>query len=96
MSDSEEPQGGAELSADFGSIVQAFGLQALLACGKIVNPLTNQADKDLNLARYHIGILEVLRDKTKGNLDEGETHLLEQVLHEVRLAFLESGGVMGE
>jgi len=44
---------------------------------------------DLELARHSIDILGLLRDKTKGNLDDDESKLLETVLYEARMKFLE-------
>jgi hypothetical protein len=44
---------------------------------------------DLDIARHSIDILGLLRDKTKGNLDDEESKLLETVLYEARMKFLE-------
>lgn len=44
---------------------------------------------DLDLARHSIDVLGLLRDKTKGNLDDEESRLLETVLYETRMKFME-------
>jgi hypothetical protein len=44
---------------------------------------------DLDIARHSIDILGLLRDKTKGNLDDEESKLLETVLYEARMKYLE-------
>jgi len=44
---------------------------------------------DLEIARHSIDILGLLRDKTKGNLDDEESKLLETVLYEARMKYLE-------
>ena len=46
-------------------------------------------ETDLPLARHSIDLLSLLRDKTKGNLDDEESKLLETVLYEARMKYLE-------
>ncbi len=47
-----------------------------------------QRDQILDEARHIIDLLQVLEEKTKGNLTEEESKLLTQALHEMRLAFV--------
>jgi len=47
------------------------------------------AAMDLELARHSIDVLGLLRDKTKGNLDDEESRLLETVLYETRMKYME-------
>jgi hypothetical protein len=49
-----------------------------------------EAELDLPLAKHTIDVLGVLHDKTKGNLDEEETRLIEAVLYETRMRYLEA------
>ena len=44
--------------------------------------------KNLPLARQTIDTLEMLEEKTRGNLDEQEAKLLESVLYELRMDFV--------
>lgn len=48
------------------------------------------AEIDLDLAKQSIDLLGVLFEKTKGNLDEEEARLLETVLYETRMKYLDS------
>lgn len=48
------------------------------------------AELDLELAKQSIDLLGVLHEKTKGNLDEEEARLLETVLYETRMKYLDS------
>lgn len=50
------------------------------------------ADAELNLpvAKHTIDVLGVLYDKTRGNLDEEEHKLLEAVLYEARMKYLDA------
>lgn len=48
-----------------------------------------EAEIDLPLAKHTIDLLGVLHDKSKGNLDEEESRLIEAVLYETRMKYLE-------
>jgi len=82
--------GGAPMRPDFSQIVSAFGLQALMACGKIMNPVTKKFEVELAMADYHIGILDVLKDKTAGNLNDTEKRHLEDMLYQARMAYVDA------
>lgn len=75
---------------DLSQIISVFGMQALMACGKIMNPVTRKFETDLLLANYHIGVLEVLDAKTAGNLTQEEQQVLEDTLHQARMAYLDA------
>ncbi len=47
---------------------------------------------DLLLARQNIDLLELMHEKTRGNLNPEESKLLEQLLFEVRIKFVEAQG----
>ena len=49
------------------------------------------APPDRGAARHTIDTLEMLRDKTEGNLDEEETKLLDGLLYELRMRYVEAG-----
>jgi hypothetical protein len=53
-----------------------------------LRPITNKKEINLQLARQTISIIEMLKEKTKGNLTEEEENLLDSVLYDVRLKFL--------
>lgn len=74
---------------DLSQIVQAFGLQALMACGKVMNPLTRKFETDRRLAQYHISVLQILKEKTQGNLTDSESNLLDDALHQARMAYID-------
>ncbi|MBI1374118.1 MAG: DUF1844 domain-containing protein [Phycisphaera sp.] len=75
--------------ADFKTLVSTLVSQALLAMGAIPDPMTGQRIISLELASHHINMLDVLEQKTQGNLDEDESSLLKQALHELRTNFVE-------
>jgi hypothetical protein len=75
--------------AEFRTLVAMLSTRAMLSLGVIPTPEDEQPDIQLPLARHFIDLLGVLEDKTRGNLSEAEKKMLEQTLHELRMAFLE-------
>lgn len=51
-----------------------------------------QSAENLDMARLHIDLLDVLRTKTAGNLDVGESRLLEDLLYRCRLRYVQKRG----
>jgi hypothetical protein len=73
------------------SLVALLGIlsnQAMVALGLIRNPATGKAEKELPIARYFIDLIDVLEQKTKGNLDPDEGAALDETLHTLRMAFV--------
>jgi hypothetical protein len=73
----------------FTQIVLMFHTAAMQQMGKIKNPLTDRVERDLEAAKNSIDILEMLREKTRGNLSQDEGRLLSQVLQELRLNYVD-------
>jgi hypothetical protein len=76
--------------ASFFRIVETFGMGALISTGVIQNPVEKGAKPDFEMAKYQIGLLEILEDRTRGNLKEDEAKFLEEWLHQVRLAYVQA------
>jgi hypothetical protein len=74
----------------FSLLVATFGSQALIALGKSPNPLDGKTTIQLDLAKHAIDMLAIVEEKTKGNLTVDEAALLEGVLHQLRLEFVEA------
>jgi hypothetical protein len=72
----------------FDAIVQSIFMTTLLQLGATA-PEGQQPRIDLMGARQSIDMLGILADKTRGNLSDKETHLLDNALFEVRMGFLE-------
>jgi hypothetical protein len=75
--------------ASFEMLVTTLATEVLVALGQIPHPGTGKAELHVEQARYLIDTLDMLRQKTKGNLDPNETQLLESVVHQLRLVFVE-------
>lgn len=73
----------------FHTLVVSFSTQALAHLGEMPHPITGEVRLDLPQAQQMIDILELLQEKTRGNLDAGEAALLEDVLYTLRMKFVE-------
>jgi hypothetical protein len=75
---------------DFATFIMSLSTSAFVHLGLVEDPVTRQKDKDLELARQDIDLLEMIGEKTKGNLSAQEAEMMEQVLYELRLRFVEA------
>jgi hypothetical protein len=74
--------------ASFEMLVTTFASEAMVALGQVPNPFTNEHTLSWDQARSAIDMLQVLQDKTKGNLSTEEAAMIETLLHQLRLAFV--------
>ena len=70
-------------------LATSFSMQALAALGLLPDPLTGKVEVRLNRARHLIDTINLLYEKTSGNLTPDEKRAMEQMLHELRLAFVQ-------
>jgi hypothetical protein len=56
--------------------------------GKTMNPFTEKIERDLMQARLSIDMLEMLQERTSGNLTGEESRFLSHVLTELRLNYV--------
>ena len=75
--------------ASISGLVEELSWRALLCLGQVADPRTGEGFVDLPSARYVVELLEVLEKKTKGNLDKEEEHYLGDVVHNLRIAYVE-------
>lgn len=76
---------------DFKFFITTLTLQASIALGHMANPVTEKVQEDLIQAKFLIDTLGMLQEKTKNNLAKDETELLENLLYELRTAYLAKG-----
>jgi hypothetical protein len=75
---------------DFATLITNFASQALLALGRMPDASGAMREVDLELARYAIDLLEVVQTKTAGNLEPDEEQMLSSILHDLRMAYLDT------
>ena len=74
--------------ASFSFFISTLALQASIFSGQIPNPETNKKERNLNQAKFIIDTLDMLKEKTKNNLNEDEAKLLENVLYQLKMQFV--------
>ncbi len=75
---------------DFHTFVLSLGSSALLHLGELEHPEAGATKRDLPLAKHTIDILAMLQEKTKGNLTPPEEKLIESLLYDLRLRYVEA------
>jgi hypothetical protein len=73
---------------NFSSFVVGLATQAIMFMGLAPDPGTGMVHRDLPQAKGLIDILAMLRDKTRGNLDEEEDTMMEEMLYELRMQYV--------
>jgi len=73
----------------FAQLVLMLHAAAMQHMGKIKNPVTGAIERDLHAAQGMIDLLEMLRARTVGNLQPEEGKMLDQVLQELRLNYVD-------
>ena len=78
--------------ANFMVLVNSLALQALLYMGKLNDKVgeKDQSMVNMDLAKHHIDLIQVLEDKTKGNLTDDENKALAMTLHELRIQYVQA------
>ncbi|MDC0936517.1 DUF1844 domain-containing protein [Pirellulales bacterium] len=79
--------------ASFEILVSALATEAMMGMGQIPHPASGNPEPNLSQARYAIDMLEVLQEKTKGNLENAEEDALRDLLHQLRMAFIAAQSV---
>jgi len=87
---SDEGSGPELAKIDFSTFVLSLSTSALVQMGLVDDPETGQPrPSEPELARQTIDTLEMLREKTRGNLSDDEVKLFDSLLYELRMRFVE-------
>jgi len=78
----------AELT--FSTLILSLSTSVLVSLGELPDPLKNEKTKNLPLAKQTIGIIEMLKEKTQGNLTEEEDRLISNLLFDLRLKYVQA------
>jgi len=82
---------GALPAIDFPTFLVSLSTSAFYHMGLVEEPGSGEpSPKNLPMARQTIDILELLQEKTRGNLEPDEARLLESLLYELRMRFVEA------
>jgi hypothetical protein len=84
VSDADQPK------VSFVAFVFSLASNAAVHFGDLPDPITNERrTPDLDAAAQLIELLAMLEEKTRGNLTAEERQLLDQVLYELRMRYVE-------
>ena len=73
--------------ASFSMLVTTISAQAMTALGFFPDP-SGKMEPNRSMAKHFIDTLGVLEEKTAGNLNEEEKNMLQETLHQLRMAFI--------
>jgi hypothetical protein len=74
---------------NFAQVVNLIGMQAMIGLSGLKGPTGETVPPDPEVARFHIDMLEVLEQKTAGNLTDDEKRALSATLHELRMTYVQ-------
>jgi len=69
-------------------LISLLFTQALGALGQVPNPVTGKADVNKPYAKHYIDTIEMLGEKTTGNLTDEEAQIISEALHALRMAYV--------
>lgn len=74
---------------DFSTFIFSLGSAALINLSITPNPVTEKTEYNLDHAKQNIDLLSVLKEKTAGNLTKDEESLMNNLLHSLRMKYME-------
>jgi hypothetical protein len=78
-----------EIEVSFLNYIMSLGYQAMIFLGEVPHPMTGKSEKNLRQAKFLIDTLQLLKDKTKGNLTSQEDQMLSSSLYELQMKYVE-------
>ena len=73
----------------FIQLVSMFQAAALQQMGKMKSPVTDKIEKDMEQAQLSIDLIDMLREKTKGNLTPEEERIVAGILQDLKLNYVD-------
>ena len=95
MAEIQQATNSADLTQRFIELVMMNAQQAALCLGQMAHPSSGKAEVNLEAAKMFIDHLEIIKEKTRGNLSKDEEKILTSVLSELQLAFVQVSGGAG-
>jgi hypothetical protein len=90
----ESSEGGATEGStppiDYSSFILSLATQAMVQLGEMPPPPGVEIPKNREAAKHTIDVIEMLEEKTRGNLSEAERKITEEILHNLRIGYVRS------
>lgn len=78
-----------DIDIQYFQLVLSLQAAAMQQMGKVASPISGKIERDLNMAKNSVDMLEMVERKTRGNLNDDERRLIEHVLYELRINFVD-------
>ena len=78
------------LEVNFMMFITSLSMQVMMSLGIYPNPVTKKEEKNLGAAKYTIDIIVMIQEKTKGNLTSEESRLIDNILYDLRMKYIEA------
>jgi hypothetical protein len=78
-----------ELDVMFYQLILSMQASVMQHLGKVMSPMSGDIERNLDAAKYSIDILDMIKRKTEGNLSDDESKMLEHVLYQLRMNYVE-------
>ncbi|MBN2072218.1 MAG: DUF1844 domain-containing protein [Candidatus Krumholzibacteriota bacterium] len=92
MSDTENMTDNDGNSVDeflFHQLLAMFQALALQQLGKLMNPISGKVERDLQQAKITIDMIGMIQKKTEGNLKDSEKKMIENILLDLRMNYVD-------
>ena len=77
-------------------LIGSLATQAMVSLGILPNPVTNKPQRLLHQAKHLVDMLQVLQEKTEGNRTAEESAMLDDTVHQLRMAYVSMSQGEGE
>lgn len=78
-----------KLEASFSMLIMSIASSAVMAMGLAPDPQSGESQKDKNMARFNIDLLQILQEKTKNNLTQDEKQFLESLISDLQMKYVQ-------
>jgi hypothetical protein len=75
---------------NFSALILSLSTSVLVNLGELPDPISNEKGINLPIAKQTISVIEMLNDKTKGNLNADEDRLINNMLYDLRMKYVEA------
>jgi hypothetical protein len=79
-----------KVAADISTLALSLGSSAAMALGLAPNPSNGKVEKNLEVAKFNIDMLVVLKEKTKSNLTKDEDNLLQRMIVDLQMKYVQT------
>lgn len=74
----------------FSTFIMSLGTATMIHLGIMPDPISKKTETNNEMAKQNIDLIALLKEKTKGNLSEEEQSLVDGMLYDLRMKYVES------